>query len=64
MNLLRKADYRNGLLNTLKQNAKKYNFDGYVLEVWPQVKIDINYEALTSLIQYLGSYIYQDIFMI
>lgn len=57
MDLLRNVDYRKGLFNTLKQNAKKYSFDGYVVEVWPQVKVDINYDALTNLIQYLGRYI-------
>ncbi|EFA08676.1 chitinase domain-containing protein 1 [Tribolium castaneum] len=42
------------LIKTLITTAKSYNFDGYVIEIWPQLQMDMNYDPLINLVRTIG----------
>ncbi|XP_044272347.1 chitinase domain-containing protein 1 [Tribolium madens] len=42
------------LIKTLITTAKSHNFDGYVLELWPQLQMDMNYDPLVNLVKTIG----------
>lgn len=44
------------LAKHLVSGAKKFDFNGYVLEIWPQIPDQMPYEPLIDLIKTIGNY--------
>ncbi|KAF5291398.1 hypothetical protein FQR65_LT01708 [Abscondita terminalis] len=54
--LLGQADSARTLIKTLIDTCKKWKFDGYVLEIWPQLAGRLrNYDVLVNLIKDIGT---------
>jgi chitinase domain-containing protein 1 len=54
MSLISDVDEQEHLVKTLVDSAKKYNFDGFVLELWSQVVGAVNKKSLVDLIQQMA----------
>ncbi|RZC37434.1 chitinase domain-containing protein 1 [Asbolus verrucosus] len=42
------------LIKAIIHNAKNYDFDGFVLEIWPQFEVEIEYDPLLNLVKAIG----------
>jgi hypothetical protein len=42
------------LIKMLIRAAKNYHFDGFVIEIWPQVQGDFDYNPLIHLVRAIG----------
>lgn len=43
------------MVKSLVQTAKKYKFDGYVIEVWSQIASVLIFDALVDFIGFIGT---------
>jgi chitinase domain-containing protein 1 len=54
MSLISNNDEQEHLVKTLVNSAKKYSFDGFVIELWSQVESSVNKKYLVQLIELMA----------